>query len=132
MNGICPHCNAELQVGDEFLGLSVTCSLCKGTFSVPKVLPTPVPDEPAGYLPTFKALSQAAIVGIGGLLLAGAFFFVPFVIYGDAKGDEVPKWAIDLAVYGPLGTLISALSTAAGICTADVRRQYKRDHGINE
>ena len=40
----CPHCNAELQAQDEWMGMEVECPLCKKSFTIIKetAVPTPV------------------------------------------------------------------------------------------
>ena len=40
-NTKCPHCNAELEVQDEWLGMEVECPICKQAFAVTKTEPQP-------------------------------------------------------------------------------------------
>ena len=39
----CPHCNNDLQVQDEWIGMEVECPICHNTFVIAN--PTAVPDS---------------------------------------------------------------------------------------
>lgn len=42
----CPHCDHTLRIPDKYAGRRGGCKHCRGTFRVPKTIPTPPPREP--------------------------------------------------------------------------------------
>ena len=53
----CPHCNAELQVQDEWIGMNVECPQCQKTFTI-SVTDT---DESKSTPPPFKGVTTPSV-----------------------------------------------------------------------
>jgi hypothetical protein len=52
MNLLCPNCQKQLSVGDQYAGQLMKCPLCQGTFTVPTLPPgesSPPPPRPETF-----------------------------------------------------------------------------------
>ena len=85
-NTNCPHCNTQLQLDSDWIGINVQCAQCGKTFcveepSMPQALPTsmiappapPAPDQPMPMMPppqpgTRNKSTASLVLGILGLI----------------------------------------------------------------
>ncbi len=55
----CPHCSADLSIGPDLLGKTVSCPKCSQVFAIPAAAPTPQ-SPPPSFEPSSNAVNIAS------------------------------------------------------------------------
>jgi hypothetical protein len=111
---VCPGCQAQFTVSDQFAGRTGPCPKCKKPITVPKTAAPAVtihePEGPtassvSGRIPTApilsreKPVSRMAFIGVGaGLLVAILLAFLSRLGWG---AGNVPMWMLGLGAIAP-------------------------------